>query len=157
MPKRLTLADYQEEAAAKNLDFIGEIYDEDVRQQLESDPDYIVEGPIPEYTTAPTWWRCKLTGKLMYKRLSSIQRGTHGSRYQRDFYETLRKYQKLAQSLEIEFLYNPATEFFPATTKDKCRWRGADGEIVVASYRDLGYGFIKEENIERLGLEDSYV
>lgn len=154
MPKRLTIEDYRQYGEEHDLDFIGEIYDPDQLERMERDVNYLVVGDIPDSALTPTNWRCKLTGKIINKRVSAVYRSEYGSRYQRTFEEekTIKKYLRLAQKLGIEFLWDPETEFFPATTKDKCRWRGPDGNVFYASYHDLGYGVITSTTASRIGL-----
>lgn len=151
----LQLEDYVVEGESKMLDFIGEVHDKDLRRKMELDFDFYVCGGPPAYAVQPTYWRCRLTGKVMHKAIASVQRGEHGSRYQKVFYGeggTYQKYKNLASRLNIIFLYDPNIEFFPITTKIPCRWRSRNGELVVASYHDLGYNIITSERRSQLGI-----
>ena len=152
MPRGLQHEDYAAAAAAKNLDFIGELYDKKELLRLSSEFDYYVHGSIPAYAVDSTNWRCRLTGKIMNKRIAVVKRSRYGSRYQREFWDFHAKYKKLAQRLGILFLYDPAIEFFPVTTKTPCRWRGREGQLVLACYHDLGYNFITTDLRGQLGL-----
>ena len=147
--------DYVAAAAAKNLDFIGELYDKKQLLRLATEFDYYVYGPTPDYSINATNWRCRLTGKIMNKQIAVVKRSKYGSRYQREFWDTHEKYKQLAQRLGILFLYDPASEFFPVTTKTPCRWRGREGQLVLASYHDLGYDIITVDRRTQLGIEAS--
>ena len=156
---RLTIDDYTKLADEKNLDFIGEIHDEKTLNRLEIEFDFHICGAPPHYATDPTYWRCRLTGKVMKKAIVAVQRNEYGSRYQRVFWGddgTYQKYKNLADKLGITFLYDPDKEFFPATTKNACRWRGRDGAIVIVSYHDIGYDAVAAEWQSRLGISAIY-
>ncbi len=156
MTRGLQLEDYIAEGKDKMLDFIGEVHDKDTRRRLELDFDFYVCGGPPPYAVDPTYWRCRLTGKVMHKAVAAVQRSKYGSRYQRSFYGeggTFQKYKNLAARLVITFLYDPNIEFFPITTKTPCRWRSRSGDIVIASYHDLGYTIITLERQSQLGIK----
>ena len=152
MPRALQHEDYVAAATLKNLDFIGELYDKRQLRRLSSEFDYYVHGSIPDYAVDSTNWRCRLTGRIMNKRIAVVKRSAYGSRYQREFWETHNKYKNLAQRLGITFLYDPAIEFFPVTTKIPCRWLSREGHLVLASYHDLGYNIISADLRGQLGL-----
>jgi len=153
MPRGLQLESYVAVGAAKDLDFIGEIYDKSELLRLATEFGYYVCGGTPRYAVNSTNWRCRLTGKIMNKQIAVVKRAEFGSRYQREFWETRDKYNALAERLGIIFLYNPGIEFFPVTTKTPCRWRGRDGSLVIASYHDLGYDIITVNRRSQLGIE----
>lgn len=152
MPRGLQHEDYQAAAVAKNLDFIGQLHDKKQLLRLATEFDYYVCGPIPRYAVDSTNWRCRLTGKIMNKQIAVVKRTKYGSRYQREFWDTHRKYKDLARRLGIIFLYDPRIEFFPVTTKTPCRWLGREEQLVLASYHDLGYNIITVDRRNQLGI-----
>ena len=152
MPRKLTIDDYKRAGATKGLDFIGEIHDPAELHRLGTEFDYYAHGSLPSSSSESTYWRCRVTGKIIHKQLATVHRREYGSRYQREFWGTFRRYKNLAKKLGIAFLYDPDKEFFPATTKDRCRWLGRNGKEVLVSYHHLGYDFIAAETKELLGL-----
>ncbi len=157
MPRKLTTEDYKKIGTEKGLDFIGELYDPAVLERLSSDFHYYVCGGIPPSSSDPTNWRCQITGKIIFKQIRAVQRRRYGSRYQKKFWDTLRKYNALANRLGIIFLYDPDNEFFPTTTKDSCRWLAKNGQEVQISYHHLGYAIVTSSTKKLLGLEADIV
>lgn len=130
--KKVSLADYVSLAERRLLAFVG---------------------PMPDNKATTTLWRCLLTNAEVRKSYASVISAQYGSRYQRHYAQNLEKYQALADRLDIEFVYEEGEDYFPKNNKAKARWRGrGGGEIVVVSYHEIGYGFIKQELCDRLGL-----
>jgi len=128
---RLTMQDYVEMANSRGLIFTGRV--------------------APASVNTTTRWQCRLTGKTMNKKYTSVKQSEWGSIYQRSYDDSLQAYKDLATRLGIEFVYEEgheskapsakkATQLFPATTKDLSFWRGPSGRIVAATYHQLAYG-----------------
>ena len=128
----LTYLDYRKAAEEKNLEFIA--------------------PTVPSGVFVRTKWRCKLTGIVMTKSYLAVKNAEYGSRYQRTYPEMLERYHALADALGIEFLYEEGKDYFPATNKSPCKWRGQNGRVVEATYHQLAYGQIPQHLIEALGL-----
>jgi hypothetical protein len=133
MPKqpRLTMQDYVNVANERGLVFVGRV--------------------APPNLNTTTRWQCRLTGKILNKKYSSVKVNPFGSTYQRRYYDTLKEYKSLAKRLDIEFLYEEGHEsklpskktkyqLFPPTTKDVSYWRGPSGKPVGATFHQLAYG-----------------
>lgn len=122
-----------------------------------------LEPRAPKGTRVTVSWRCNVTGVTVKRSFDSMQAKEYGSRYQEEYPKQLQMYLDLAERLGIEFVYDPnpnrinrkPDEYFPATTKTECYWRGRDGQIVKCAYRNLAYPTTSSRLIrEKLGIPE---
>jgi hypothetical protein len=133
MPRKSkSYGEYMELAAKKGLTFLGEV--------------------TPRSVFTETTWRCNYCGKVMNKAYRSVKEAPQGCFCQAKKTKGIEKYHQLAKSLGIEFVAEKGN--YPRNTKVKTLWRGPSGEIVEASYHDIGYGYISEAMKERLGINE---
>lgn len=139
MPAKIEYQDYLSLAARAGVEFLHK-------------PD-----ELPPTVDHNALWRDRLSGQTfrrtyhtMQDQLNNGEPASPGERFRREY---LQNYYDLADQLGIEFLYDPAVDVAPSDTKDYVKWRGKNGDVVIASYHQLGYQRIPAKIVRELGLE----
>lgn len=112
---------------------------------------------LPDRKEEPALWQCRITGQIFARSYANVLADEYPSPGQKFIHDYLPKFNERAAELGIEFLYDPATDYAPASVKDPCKWRGPNGNVVVASYYDLAYGYIKQALKDKLGISDALI
>ena len=140
MPAKLTYEDYLALAAKCGVEFLHQ------------------EDELPFNVDTNALWRDIQSGQTFRRTYHIMQdqfrNGEPTSPQERFRKEYLPDFYKLAEKLGIEFIYDPTVDVCPASTKDYCKWRGRNGNVVIASYHQLAYQDIPAKVKAELGLDD---
>lgn len=111
-------------------------------------------GSAPQNVDISTDWRCARCGREMNKSYRYLKSQKAGCRCYANAKEDEQRYRDVAAELGIEWVYDPANDYFPMNTKTPTSWRGPSGKLVDAPLHELAYKTSRNAKwFRELGLE----
>lgn len=109
---------------------------------------------LPDSRTTPALWQCRLTGEIFKRSYHNVMHDDYPSPGQKFAADHLPKYWERAAQLGIEFLFNPELDKAPSDSRQPMKWRGRNGNVVIAGYDELTYRPITHKLMTALGLTE---